>query len=80
IAGRHLNLMLICFFALYVYRDVFPPATFTLVPMDLAQGPILWAKIIILFLVSSFIPMVIPRQYVPLDPKLTTPIHPRKKN
>ncbi|KAF7357736.1 ATP-binding cassette transporter [Mycena venus] len=69
IAVRHLNILLLCTFSVYFYRDVFPLATFTLVPLDLAEGRVLWAKITILFVVSSVIPLVIPREYTPSTPR-----------
>ncbi|KAJ6594300.1 hypothetical protein B0H19DRAFT_1094896 [Mycena capillaripes] len=73
IAIRHLSVLLLCTFGVYFYRDVFPLATFPLVPMDLSEGPLLWAKIVILFIVSSVIPVAIPRQYKPVDPKNPMP-------
>ncbi|KAJ7646949.1 hypothetical protein FB45DRAFT_891892 [Roridomyces roridus] len=69
----HLNTVLFSTFAVYVYRDVFPLATFTLVPKDLAQGPLLWAQVGILFVVAVVIPLLIPREYIPVDPKNSMP-------
>ena len=67
---KHLNTVLLSAFCVYFYRDVFPLATFTLAPMDILEGYILWAKVFILFTVSVIIPLVIPRQYIPVDPKV----------
>ncbi|KAJ7141418.1 hypothetical protein C8R44DRAFT_763397 [Mycena epipterygia] len=74
VAVKHLNTVLLCTFGVYVYRDVFPLATFELTPMDLSEGRILWVKVITLFVVSGIIPLVIPRQYIPVDPKNPMPV------
>ncbi|KAJ7449230.1 hypothetical protein FB451DRAFT_754458 [Mycena latifolia] len=70
---KHLNTLLLCTFGVYFYRDVFPLASFALAPMDLWEGRLLWPKIIILFAVSGVVPLVIPRQYTPIDPKNPMP-------
>ena len=67
---KHLNTVLLSVFCVYFYCDVFPLATFPLAPMDILEGYILWAKVFILFTVSVIIPLVIPRQYIPVDPKV----------
>jgi hypothetical protein len=46
-------------------------ATNELVPLDLAEGRVLWVKIMTLFTVSGIIPLLIPRQYIPVDPKVS---------
>ncbi|KAJ7198849.1 P-loop containing nucleoside triphosphate hydrolase protein, partial [Mycena pura] len=69
IAARHLNGVLISTFLVYLYRDVFPLVTYPLAPMDLWEGHLLWPKVIALFAVSGIIPLLIPRQYIPLDSK-----------
>ncbi|KAJ7732681.1 multidrug resistance-associated ABC transporter [Mycena metata] len=74
IAIRHVNTVLVCTLAVYFYRDVFPLATNTLTPADLWEGELLWPKIAILFAVSGIIPLIIPRQYIPLDPKNPMPV------
>jgi hypothetical protein len=65
---RHANCVLFLAFCVYVYRDLFPLATFTGVPADLAQGRQLWAKIALLFITAVIIPLFTPRQYIPVDP------------
>lgn len=55
-------------FAVYVYRDVWPLATYTLHPADTPLGPLLWAQIAALTLAEAVVPLVIPRAYVPYDP------------
>ncbi|KAJ7164522.1 hypothetical protein C8R46DRAFT_1193124 [Mycena filopes] len=65
----HLTTILFSTFAVYFYRDVFPLATVSLPPMDLWEGRLLWPRIALLFVVSGVIPLVIPREYIPLDAK-----------
>ncbi|KAJ6504343.1 hypothetical protein C8R47DRAFT_1316459 [Mycena vitilis] len=74
IATKHLNTVLLATFVVYFYRDIFPLATISLIPMDLWEGKLLWAKISKLFAVSGIIPLVIPRQYIPLNPKKPMPV------
>ncbi|KAJ7323675.1 hypothetical protein DFH08DRAFT_917047 [Mycena albidolilacea] len=74
VAVKHLNLVLIPTAIVYFYRDVFPLATFPLTPKDLWEGALLWPKIATLFLVSGIVPLVIPRQYTPVDLKHPMPV------
>ncbi|KAJ6551726.1 multidrug resistance-associated ABC transporter [Mycena capillaripes] len=69
VAIKHLNTILVSTFIVYCYRDIFPFATYTLIPLDLWEGKLLWPKVITLFAVSGIIPLVVPRQYIPVDPK-----------
>ncbi|KAJ7916159.1 multidrug resistance-associated ABC transporter [Mycena leptocephala] len=71
VAIKHLNTVLLSAFTVYFYRDIFPLATFTLAPMDLWEGKLLWPKVITLFAVSGIIPLAIPRQYIPLNPEVS---------
>ncbi|KAF7365323.1 hypothetical protein MVEN_00404300 [Mycena venus] len=64
-----LNAILLVSFGSYVFRDLLPLATFTLVPQDLAQGRLLWAKILVLAVAAVVIPLSTPRSYVPMDPE-----------
>ncbi|RDX55372.1 hypothetical protein OH76DRAFT_1428233 [Lentinus brumalis] len=70
---RHLVFVLLFVFGVYAYRDLWPLATFTLQPVDASEGPLLWAKIGILAFAAVVIPVVIPRQYIPVDPKDPAP-------
>ncbi|KAJ7045853.1 hypothetical protein C8F04DRAFT_1066426 [Mycena alexandri] len=78
VAVQHLNALLLCTFGVYFYRDIFPLATYRLAPLDLAEGRILWAKIVVLFTVSGAIPLLVPRQYIPVDPKNPKPPPPEQ--
>ncbi|KAH9939279.1 uncharacterized protein BXZ73DRAFT_99483 [Epithele typhae] len=65
----HLVFVLLVIWCVYVYRDLWPLATFTLVPADAAEGALLWAKLGLLSFAAVFVPLFIPHQYVPVDPK-----------
>ncbi|KIK71390.1 hypothetical protein GYMLUDRAFT_254610 [Collybiopsis luxurians FD-317 M1] len=70
---RHVNTVLLAALGVYCYRDVYPLVTFTLRPQDLSEGSILWAKVAVLTFTAMIVPLVIPRQYVPVDPKNPSP-------
>lgn len=67
---RHLNSILLVAFCVYVYRDVFPLATYTKHSQDQSEGWVLWAKVSILAIVALYIPLTIPRRYIPFDPEV----------
>ncbi|KAF8963028.1 hypothetical protein BDZ97DRAFT_1920149 [Flammula alnicola] len=73
-ASRHINVALLSAFGVYAYRDLWPLATYTQNAVDIAEGGILWAKIIILTITAIVIPLFIPRRYVPIDPKNPMPV------
>lgn len=70
VVTRHLNLLLVVTFGVYFYRNLFPLATYNRLPFDRAEGWIIWTKIAALIITGLAIPLVIPRQYVPIDPKV----------
>ncbi|KAL0581762.1 hypothetical protein V5O48_000239, partial [Marasmius crinis-equi] len=63
---RHFNLNLLVTFAVYLYRDIYPFATFNKTPQDLSEGWLLWLKITLLGIASILVPLFIPRQYKPV--------------
>jgi hypothetical protein len=65
---RHTNTVLFTAFAVYTYRDVWPLATYGHGPVDIAEGSLLWAKLAVLTVAAVIIPLLIPRQYIPIDP------------
>ena len=69
-ATRYNILVLLSVFGVYLYRDIWPLATFTEKPKDLEEGYMLWVKFSIITLTAVIIPLFIPRQYVPVDPKV----------
>ena len=69
---RHNNFVLFTALAVYVYRDIWPLATYTENPVDGSEGALLWTNLVVLFTTAVIIPLVVPRQYVPVDPKVNT--------
>ncbi|KAF7978858.1 hypothetical protein HWV62_44329 [Athelia sp. TMB] len=74
LVSNHLAVVLLALFGVYFYRDIWPLATFTKHPIDLFEGWLLWAKVIILFIISVIIPLFMPRQYIPVDPAEPTSV------
>ena len=77
-ATRYNILVLLSVFAVYLYRDIWPLATFTEHPKDLHEGYLLWVKFSITTFTAVIIPLFIPRKYVAIDPKVqyTIPLTP----
>ncbi|KAF9805643.1 hypothetical protein IEO21_08984 [Rhodonia placenta] len=75
IASGHATLVLLCTLAVYLYRDVWPYATFTQKPLDTSEGVMLWVKIADLIVAALIIPLLTPRIYEPFDAKNPWP-HP----
>ena len=67
---RYNILVLLSVFGVYIYRDIWPLATFTKEPLDQQEGYMLWIKFGITSLTAVIIPLFIPRQYVPVDAKV----------
>ncbi|CAL1696210.1 unnamed protein product [Somion occarium] len=65
---KHLIIVLLAPWAVYVYRDLWPLATYTLSPADSAEGWLIWTKVIVLTFAAIVVPLLMPRQYVPFDP------------
>ncbi|KII86381.1 hypothetical protein PLICRDRAFT_56093 [Plicaturopsis crispa FD-325 SS-3] len=63
----HLVVVLLVAWAVLIYRNLWPLATYTLTPLDRSEGWILWVKAIVLSAISIVIPLVSPRRYVPFD-------------
>lgn len=70
-ATKHNNVLLLLTFGIYVYRDIWPLATYFLEPVDKAEGKYLWAKISVLAVTAILIPLCIPSAYVPVDPDVS---------
>ena len=64
--------MLFGVFGIYVYRDIWPLATFTLHPADAPEGVILWFKIILASLAAVIEPVLEPYPYIPVDPNVSS--------
>ena len=54
----------------YIYRDVYPLATFDKTPADIADGPYLYAKFALLTIAAVLVPLFVPRKYVPFNTKV----------
>ncbi|KAF8885698.1 multidrug resistance-associated ABC transporter [Gymnopilus junonius] len=66
---RHCNLVLLIAFGVYLYRDIWPLATYTKTSVDISDGYLLWTKLSVLTFTAVIVPLFIPRQYIPVDPK-----------
>lgn len=69
-AFAHASILLAVTWGVYMYRNVWPLATFTESPADLAEGKVLWAKVALLFLGGVALPLLTPRQCIPLNAKV----------
>jgi hypothetical protein len=72
----NLNAVLAATFATYFYRDILPLATYDEQPLDVGEGWILWAKMVVLVVTAVGIPLLMPRQYIPVDPQVCSAIRP----
>lgn len=54
----------------YAYRNVWPLATYYSVPADAHLGWLTWTRVVILGYAGLMAPLVIPRLYVPVDPRV----------
>ena len=70
VANTHLVWVLFGTWIVYSYRDIYPLGTFTLEPLDLHEGRLMWAKLAVLTFAAAVILSFIPTQYVPFDPKV----------
>ena len=69
-ATRFNILVLFSTLVVYLYRDIWPLATYSEQPADIEEGGILFVKIGILFITAAVVPLFIPRRYIPVDPKV----------
>ncbi|KAI0085670.1 multidrug resistance-associated ABC transporter [Irpex rosettiformis] len=61
----HLTLLLLISWFIFAYRNIWPLATYELLPKDLAEGPLMWITGAVLTLNAAIIPLISPRIYVP---------------
>ncbi|KAJ6606137.1 P-loop containing nucleoside triphosphate hydrolase protein [Mycena vulgaris] len=61
IVTRHLNTLLVVIFSTYLYRDLFPLATFNRPQLDIHEGYFLWAKMFIVTTIGVVLPLTVPR-------------------
>ena len=73
LSGRaygHASWILVLVWSAYIYRDVYPLATFDKTPADIADGPYLYAKFTLLTIAAVVVPLFVPRKYVPFNTKV----------
>ncbi|KAJ3551734.1 hypothetical protein NM688_g4534 [Phlebia brevispora] len=63
----HLTVVTFTIWAGYAYRDVWPLMTFTLKPLDEAEGHVLWVKVALLTFVGLIEPLFEPHAYIAID-------------
>jgi hypothetical protein len=66
----HCVLVLWSEICVYTYRNVWPLATYTKNPLDLAEGWVFWARMGALAFTAIFIPLFVPNVYTPFDPEV----------
>lgn len=67
---RHLNIVLCVTCVVNGYIDLFPLATTIKMPPDTCKGWLLWLELALLGVAGILIPVLTPREYVPVDPKV----------
>ncbi|KAI0741256.1 P-loop containing nucleoside triphosphate hydrolase protein [Daedaleopsis nitida] len=77
-AYLHMTWTLVSTWGVYLYRDVWPLATFHLTPVDEDEGSLLWVKLGLLTIAGVFIPLFVPRKYTPVNSKDTLEPHPEQ--
>lgn len=70
----HVSLILSVVWGVYMYRDVWPSATVDLPMADANEGVFLWVKIGLVSFSGVLIPLLCPRNYVPIYPEVRTGI------
>ncbi|OCH90238.1 hypothetical protein OBBRIDRAFT_812797 [Obba rivulosa] len=69
LARKHIAVVLLVTWGTYMYRDVWPLATYTLTPVDAAEGWLLWIKFALLSVAAVVVPLLSPRRHVSINPK-----------
>ena len=70
----HLSSILLAIFSIYAYRNIWPLLTFNMTPVDAYEGTLLWIKIGLLAFAAILVPLLVPCQYIPIDPKVMSPL------
>ena len=65
----HLVSLLLFTWAIFMYRDIWPLATYYLQPADMLDL-LLRPKLVVLTVTAVAIALLIPRPYIPVDPKV----------
>ncbi|KAI0741249.1 P-loop containing nucleoside triphosphate hydrolase protein [Daedaleopsis nitida] len=77
-AYLHLTWLLVCVWSVYLYRDIWPLATYDIVPTDGDEGRLLWIKVVLLSIAGVVIPVTVPRKYTPVNDKEILEPHPEQ--
>ncbi|RDX55375.1 P-loop containing nucleoside triphosphate hydrolase protein [Lentinus brumalis] len=70
---RHVSFVFLVVWIVYAYRDIWPLATYTLVPADASEGWILWAELSALTLAGIVVPLITPRRRNPVGKQESEP-------
>ncbi|KAF9481121.1 multidrug resistance-associated ABC transporter [Pholiota conissans] len=73
-ATRYNIILLLITLVTYSQRDLWPLATYSQQPQDMAEGPLLWFKLGTLITTAVLIPLFVPRRYIPVDPRDPMPV------
>lgn len=66
----HVSLILSLEWGVYMYHDVWPSATVDLPMVDASEGVLLWVKVGLVSFSGIFIPLLCPRNYIPIYPEV----------
>ncbi|KAL1741080.1 hypothetical protein HDZ31DRAFT_46206, partial [Schizophyllum fasciatum] len=72
-SAGHANAVLLTACIVFLYRDIWPLATYTLTPLDGAEGNILWAKLALLLVAGGVVPLCMPRFEAPRGSESVNP-------
>ena len=67
----HLTLISLAVFSVYAYRDLWPLMTYTLRPIDRAEGNLLWIKVALSAWAGVLGPLLEPYPYIPIHPQVS---------
>ncbi|KAF8310670.1 ATP-binding cassette transporter [Clavulina sp. PMI_390] len=76
--AAHVNVIFLATFSIYSYRNLWPLATYYLLPEDASLGVLTWSRIALLGWNAIIVPGFLPSQYVPVDPKNPFPPSPEQ--
>lgn len=68
VGTAHISMTLAVSWMIYAYRDLWPLFTYSLKPLDSAEGFLVWVRLVLLTVGAIIIPLTRPRIYVPFDP------------
>jgi len=66
----HITTLLLSILVVYVYRDLWPLATYHLAPVDAALGWFIWLRIGLVAFAGLVVPLSLPHIHFPTDPQV----------